>query len=78
MDNAEHGVVLLSMGYTGFRADVVPPGIIKAFVTAFSKMKQRIIMRFDPSQLPFVPDNVMVMDWVPQQDILGKPTLMHN
>ncbi len=72
MDNAEHGVVLFSMGYTWFRADVVPPGIIEALVTAFSNLKQRVIMRFDSSQLPFIPDNVMVVDWVPQREVLGK------
>lgn len=52
-----------SLGYTGFSAKDVPPQVVKALLDAFSALDQRIIMRFDPSFLPYVPSNVMVSNW---------------
>ena len=45
---------------------------MRAFISAFARLEQKVVMRFDPKFLPFVPDNVMVANWVPQQEILGK------
>ena len=63
---------MFSLGYTGFNAKDVPHQIVTAFVNAFAKLKQKVIMRFDANYLPYVPENVMVRDWIPQQDLLGK------
>jgi hypothetical protein len=43
------------------------------FSDIVTRLKQKVIMRFDPNLVDKVPDNVMVSNWVPQQDILGKP-----
>ena len=72
MSTAKHGVVLFSMGYTGFEPKEVPKGFLEEILTAFSQLKQKVIMRFDEDFIPFKPKNVMVAHWVPQQDILGK------
>jgi glucuronosyltransferase len=45
--------------------------VTQAFISAFARLEQKVIMRFDPKFLTNVPDNVMVVNWVPQQDILG-------
>jgi hypothetical protein len=45
--------------------------VTQAFISAFARLEQKVIMRFDPKFLTNVPDNVMVANWVPQQDILG-------
>jgi hypothetical protein len=71
ISGAKHGVILFSLGYTGFSARDVPGSVISSFINAFAKLDQRIIMKFDPEFLPYIPDNVMVKDWIPQQDILG-------
>ena len=52
-----------SLGYTGFSAKDVPPRVVKALLDAFSALDQRVIMRFDPNFLPYVPSNVMVSNW---------------
>lgn len=70
---AKAGVILFSLGYTGFSAKDVPPQVVKALLDAFSALDQRVIMRFDPNFLPYVPSNVMVSNWVPQIAILGHP-----
>merc|ERR1712224_854307 len=42
-----------------------------------SKLRQRVIMRFDPKYLPYKPNNVLVEEWIPQQEILAhKKTLL--
>ena len=63
ISGAEYGVVLFSLGYTGFSAKDVPSDVVKALMDAFAAMEQRVIMRFDSSILPHIPSNVMVADW---------------
>ena len=71
IESADKGVVLFSLGCTGFSAKDFPAEVTDAFISAFGRLEQKVIMRFDPKFLPNVPDNVMVSNWVPQQDILG-------
>ncbi len=71
-------MVLFSLGYTGFSAKDVPVPIVLSFIDAFAKLKQKVIMRFDRKYLPYVPENVMVRDWIPQQDLLGKMLTMEK
>ena len=70
--NAEDGIIIFSLGYTGFTPEDVPSNIIDAFVDAFAQFKQKVIMRFDEKLIEHVPDNVLVANWIPQQELLGK------
>lgn len=72
ISGAENGVILFSLGYTGFSAKDVPQDVVRALMIAFSALEERVIMRFDEEYLPFIPENVLVSDWVPQMAILGK------
>ena len=40
-------------------------------LTAFSKLKQRVIWKFEKEDLPNIPENVLISKWLPQSDILG-------
>lgn len=73
--SGEAGVILFSLGYTGFEASAVPGEVMGAFLSAFARLQQRVLLRFNPALLPTTPDNVMVMDWLPQHDILGRLVL---
>ena len=73
VDGAEKGVVLFSLGYTGVKPKHVPGFVVSAFIEAFAKLEQRVIMRFDPSLVEAVPENVLVVPWFPQQDLLAHP-----
>merc|ERR1712200_102772 len=58
-------------GFTGFLPRDIPREVMDGFLYAFSRIPQRVIMRFDPEVLSYIPDNVMVVDWMPQLDLLG-------
>jgi UDP:flavonoid glycosyltransferase YjiC (YdhE family) len=76
VDGADQGVVLFSLGYTGFKPKDVPKHLISAFLEAFSKLKQRVIMRFDASLVEIIPDNVLIVSWFPQHDLLAHNNTM--
>ena len=71
VEDAKYGVILFSLGFTGFDSKDIPTEVVSAFLSAFSKLRQRVIMRFDPNYLPYKPTNVLVEEWIPQQEILG-------
>ncbi|XP_042212020.1 UDP-glucuronosyltransferase 1A9-like [Homarus americanus] len=73
VSEAESGVVVFSLGYTGYEATTVPEHVMDAFITAFARLEQRVLVRFNAALLLYVPDNVMVVDWFPQHDVLGHP-----
>ncbi|KAJ8961043.1 hypothetical protein NQ314_005972 [Rhamnusium bicolor] len=69
LDNAKEGVILFSMGSNIKSADF-PPNHKKAILNIFSKLKQKVLWKFE-TDLPGKPKNVKIMSWLPQQDILG-------
>jgi glucuronosyltransferase len=71
VEGAKHGVILFSLGFTGFEPRDVPEGVVSSFMNAFASIDQRVIMRFDATLIPHVPKNVMIVDWFPQHDLLA-------
>jgi hypothetical protein len=43
-----------------------------AFLQVFSKLKQRVLWKWETDTLPGQPKNVKLGKWLPQSDILGK------
>ena len=39
----------------------------------FSKLKQRVLWKWETESMPDKPDNVMLSKWLPQQDVLADP-----
>ena len=66
--SGEQGVIYFSLGSVT-RGNSLPIKYRDMFVSAFAKIKQRIIWKFE-SDLQ-VSKNVMIRKWFPQQDILG-------
>lgn len=71
LDNASDGAILVSFG-TFLQSSKMPPVHYRAMLNAFSKLKQRIIWKWedDDKNIEF-PPNVMVRKWLPQSDILA-------
>lgn len=74
MDNAPEGVVLFSMGFI-FNPRVVPQERLRTLLAAFAVLPQRVIFKFDNPENSTIniPDNVLMLDWVPQQAVLAHP-----
>ena len=68
--SGDHGVVLFTMGFI-FNPKIVPKKLIDAFMKAFSLLPQKFLMKFD-GDIDYIPANVKVLNWIPQQDVLGK------
>lgn len=69
----ESGVILFSLGFT-FDPKFVPFDVIAAYLQAFSRLPQKVIMVVKGSVLEHdIPANVDVVQWVPQADVLAHP-----
>ena len=68
VNEAEHGIIVVTFGSAVKRA---PAKIIEKMVTAFGRVKQRVLMRYDGPTLHNKPDNVRLEKWLPQNDLLG-------
>ncbi|KAK7072886.1 putative UDP-glycosyltransferase [Halocaridina rubra] len=69
--SGDSGVVLFTMGFI-FNPKVVPQYVVKAFMVAFGRLRQRVLMKLE-EDYPNPPPNVKVVKWLPQQDILAHP-----
>ena len=73
IDEAPDGAILFSLG-TNVRAAGMCERRRTAFLKAFSKLKQRVLWKWEVDTMPDLPSNVKIWKWLPQSDILGKST----
>lgn len=71
VDTAEHGVIVVSWG-SMIRAESLPDARRDALLKALSKLKQRVIWKWENTTLPNQPKNVFIRSWLPQRDLLCK------
>lgn len=70
-NTAEEGLIVFSLGVT-LNAEDIPLDLIEAFLTAFSRLQQRVIMKVDRKfKVSLLSENIMLVDWFPQQALLG-------
>ncbi|CAG9854538.1 unnamed protein product [Phyllotreta striolata] len=74
MDEAKDGVVYFSLG-TNIDSSFVNPETKNALMAAFSKLKQKVLVKGGSNFEESAPDNVLVRQFFPQQDILAHPNL---
>lgn len=67
------GVILFSLGST-FDSKLIPSEIIFSYLKAFGRLPQKVIMVVKGSMSEHeIPENVQVVQWVPQADVLAHP-----
>lgn len=70
LDEAKNGVIVISLG-TNVKWKTFKLDKIKALLLALSRIKQRVLWKLD-SEISFqIPDNVMIMKWIPQKEVLS-------
>ncbi|KAJ3642498.1 hypothetical protein Zmor_025269 [Zophobas morio] len=73
-DDAKQGVVYFSMG-SNLKGVQFPPEKRQEFIKAFSKLKQKVLWKWEGDELPDQPSNVKIIKWAPQSDIFAHPNL---
>ena len=70
--DASEGVIIVTFGSLRPVRKVLP-FIMEQVLEAFSRLKQKVILAYEPEKLKDykVPKNVLSLDWLPQNDILG-------
>jgi hypothetical protein len=71
LDQAADGVIYFSMG-SNLQGFLMPETKRNAFLVAFSKLKQRVLWKWEIDTLPGQASNVKFGKWLPQTDILGE------
>ncbi|CAG9806948.1 unnamed protein product [Chironomus riparius] len=74
LDAATDGAIIFSMGSI-IQASKWPEHKREAFVTAFEKLKLKVLWKYENDTLPNKPDNVMISPWIPQRDALAHPNV---
>jgi UDP-glucoronosyl and UDP-glucosyl transferase len=55
----------------------MPKEIVDTFIRVFSKLPQRVIWKWEAEIPENIPPNIMMVDWLPQQDLLGIQMINH-
>ncbi|CAG9797602.1 unnamed protein product [Chironomus riparius] len=74
LDDAKDGAILFSFG-SNAKSIYIPEDKQKIILKVFSKLKQRVIMKWESDVLPGKPKNVLISKWLPQDDILAHPNI---
>ena len=74
LDSAKDGVIYFSMGSNLKSADFLPEQR-DAVLKTFSKLKEKVLWKWEDDVLPGQPKNVKLSKWLPQQDILAHPNV---
>ncbi|XP_024873055.1 UDP-glucuronosyltransferase 1-9-like [Temnothorax curvispinosus] len=70
LDGAKNGAIIISLG-TNVKWKHLNLDTVKSVIRALSKLKQRVLWKLD-IEVPFeIPENVMVMKWMPQSEVLS-------
>ena len=67
----DHGVIVMSLGSL---LHSMPSTLFNKFIGAFSQLPQTVLLRYKTSEngtIPDVPNNVHLLSWLPQNDIIG-------
>lgn len=70
LDNSKNGLIYFSMGSTLDSKDI-PESLKKGLLEVFGGLKQTVLWKLE-EELPDLPSNVHILNWAPQQSILGK------
>ncbi|XDV14612.1 hypothetical protein PO909_014838 [Leuciscus waleckii] len=68
--SGEHGVIIMSLGTL---IGQLPDDVAEAVAEAFAELPQKIIWRYKGKRPSALGNNTLMMDWMPQNDLLGHP-----
>ncbi len=66
--SGDHGVIIMSLGTL---IGQLPDDVAEAIAEAFAELPQKIIWRYKGKRPSALGNNTLMMDWMPQNDLLG-------
>ncbi|KAF3705772.1 UDP-glucuronosyltransferase 2A2 [Channa argus] len=66
----EHGVIIMSLGTL---VNALPQEVAEEIGSVFAKMPQKVIWRHKGERPSTLGNNTLIVDWMPQKDLLGHP-----
>ncbi|KAG8454750.1 hypothetical protein GDO86_001104 [Hymenochirus boettgeri] len=70
MDSGTEGVVVFSLGTI---VKTLPFNIANEFAAGLARLSEKVIWRYAGEKLDTLGNNTMVVDWIPQNDVLSHP-----
>ncbi|KAJ8980276.1 hypothetical protein NQ317_005134 [Molorchus minor] len=70
MDSSTEGVILFSMG-SNLQSSDLDQQKRRNLINCFKKIKEKVLWKFEDDDFEGLPDNVKLVKWLPQQDILA-------
>ncbi|KAF7650941.1 hypothetical protein LDENG_00118440 [Lucifuga dentata] len=68
--SAEHGIIIMSLGTL---VGSLPEDIAEHIAAAFAQLPQKVIWRHTGKRPSTLGNNTLLLDWLPQNDLLGHP-----
>ncbi|XP_017775529.1 PREDICTED: UDP-glucuronosyltransferase 2B10-like isoform X2 [Nicrophorus vespilloides] len=70
LDEAKEGVIYFSLG-SNVKSKYIPEETREVIMKSFAKLPYKILWKFESENLPGKPDNVKIVKWTPQRDVLS-------
>ena len=71
--SGEAGTIIVTFGTLKHTKNLYVPKMIDRLFDTFSRLQQRIVLVANPVKHRKVPENVLISDWIPQNDLLAHP-----
>uniref|UniRef100_A0A3Q2DAY7 UDP-glucuronosyltransferase n=1 Tax=Cyprinodon variegatus TaxID=28743 RepID=A0A3Q2DAY7_CYPVA len=68
--SGDHGVIIMSLSTF---VEELPEDLVNEIAAAFSKLPQKVIWSYKGTKPSTLGNNTLVVDWMPQKDLLGHP-----
>lgn len=71
---SDYGIIYFSLGSI-VQGTTLPISARDGLLRAFSKLKQKVLWKWEDPNLPGKSDNVLISKWFPQEDVLSHPNM---